>query len=243
MSSVIGGSWRSQQTQSTVPGAAPKAPIAAPDNSGLRQQLTDLLGTTTDAYNKLMEAGRNNDAFALRDALERFTRSGSKVGVSPWARTQAINDLRARMAEAAKVFQGTTTANALVAQRSVLDAIGTLDAKTFQQALDLRASNLQQSQFLETQKQNAWNRSQAEKAAKAQAEAAAKAQAQQTNAFAPIATPRTPQTTTPQTSNYQFGPTLKPGDKWGWTSGLPAKPAQPVAVNPTSNFHWGERIY
>lgn len=137
-------------------GSAP-ANIAAPDNSALRGQLTGLIATTTAAYNQLMTAGRDNDAFALRDALERFTRTGAQLGVNPWARTQAINDLRARMTATAQQFQGTTTAQALAAQAGLLDKIGSLDATSFNQAVQAHQANLSGAQFAETQRKNTWD--------------------------------------------------------------------------------------
>jgi len=150
------GSSSSSSTSTTGGGGT----VAAPDNSDVRNKLVGLIQTTTDAYNKLMQAGRDNDAFALRDAMERYARAGTQIGVNSWARTQSINDLRARMAASAGVLQGTTTAQALAAQADLLGKVGALDATTFNQTLAAKGANLETSKFEESKSQNAWQRQQ-----------------------------------------------------------------------------------
>jgi hypothetical protein len=130
-------------TTGTVAGTNGETPTR-PDYSDIRNQYVNLLGTINAAYNQLLTAGRDNDAFALRDAMERMSRA---PGGNAWSRLQAANDLRARMAAAARVLQGTTTAQALSAQGGVLGQIANLDQATFNDMIRGGQFDLQKQQL------------------------------------------------------------------------------------------------
>ena len=132
---ALGSGWTPTPEQGFGYDVTKDTNVPKADNTQVRGQLVDLIGQTTQAYNLLMQAGRDNDAYALRDAMERFSRTGSQAGVSPWARTQAINDLRARMAATARTLQGTLTSQALDKHAALLGQIANLDATTFNQQM------------------------------------------------------------------------------------------------------------
>lgn len=210
------------------------------NTQALRGQMVDLLKTTTEAYNKLMQGGRENDAFALRDAMERFSRAGTQAGISPWARTQAINDLRARMAAAANTLQGTVTANALSAQGNILGNIGNLDAQTKSAWADQQRIGLERSKLLWDQQQAAQAR-----ADRLKAQADAKAEADR-NRNTPVATPKTnprPTANTPLAT-----PAAAPAGNWqqtptntGWVGGGIGTPVTPFpkVKNYPGGTQWG----
>lgn len=182
-----------------------------PDYSAIRNQYVNLIGTINAAYNQLLTAGRDNDAFALRDAIQRMSQA---AGGTAWSRLQAANDLRARMAAAARVLQGTTTAQALSAQGAVLNQISSLDQATFNDMIKGGQFDLQKQQQSFNQSQAEIDaelkKKQEERAAEAwdmQKKAATAAQeASKSNVSgwnAPVATPKTQQTlATAQPSNF-----------------------------------------
>jgi hypothetical protein len=86
----------------------------------LRGEFRDLFKSVNDAYAELINRGREQQAFELRDAAERFARTGSKYGINSWARTEAVKDLEAKMRTAAGVTEGTMTASKLNEQRGIL---------------------------------------------------------------------------------------------------------------------------
>jgi len=250
ISSGSGWSTSSSGTPITQPFQPAPTPMTAPDNSAMRQQLVDVIGTTTAAYNKLMQGGRENDAFALADALRAYTRTGTKLGVNSWARQEAINQLRARMSSAALIFQGTTMANALAAQTDQLGRIAALDQQTFKNAMEANNQNFNQRNTtagtnLDIAKYNsgenraaAWNQQQKalSEANTSSADADARIRAMQT----PLATPKTgaefaPQSATPFQGSWQnIGTTTQPN----WQAyGTGTKNAGRVV--PTRSYNWG----
>jgi len=201
---------------SGTPPAETTPDLVAPDNSALRQQFVDLISATTTAYNELMTANRDNDAFALRTAMEQFARTGSELGVNSWARTQATNDLRASMSAAAAVVNSQATIDALNEQASLLSQIAALDATTFSQALSVtQADQAQQSidagiaatTWDQTFAQTQYDDAQAAAAAAAEDAATTPAATTPTTTTSPIttATTTTPSwtTTTPAATTYQ----------------------------------------
>jgi hypothetical protein len=176
----------------------------APDYSDIRSRYVDLLKSTTQAYNLLLQAGRDNDAFSLRDSMERMSRA---AGGTAWARLQAANDLRARMAAASRQLAGTTTASALSAQSNILGQIANLDQNAFNDVVQGRQLELNEAQF-EWDKKQQKAKAEADRVAAANASRAADklsaSSASNTSGWnAPVATPKTQQTlsTVKQTSS------------------------------------------
>jgi hypothetical protein len=112
-------------------------PVATVGNeSSAAKGLRSLFKDIGSAYNELIKRGRDADAFALRDAAQRFAAAGSKFGVNEFARTQALTDLKARMTAASEAVAAKNTAAKLQAQASVLDRLAGVEATEFAQEMD-----------------------------------------------------------------------------------------------------------
>jgi len=92
--------------------------------------------TIQKAFNNLRASGRRADAFALRDAVERFQRSGKSLGVNAFARAAALTDLKNRMSAATSARQaGLTKAEADQLTRLASLRSGE-EERAFRQSLD-----------------------------------------------------------------------------------------------------------
>ena len=87
------------------------------------------------AYDDLIARGREDDAFALREATTKFANAGSKFGVNQFARNEMLSDLKAKMTAASGVVAAKNTAAKLTAQAGILDRIAGLEASEFQQEM------------------------------------------------------------------------------------------------------------
>jgi hypothetical protein len=111
---------------------------------------TGLQGILDDArtlYQDLINKGRTADAYALRDATGKLTRIGSKLGVSSWSRTQALQDVAARMRNAAAVSENQIIAQRLAQHQSVLQNLSQVDNTAFNQAMEIAKAKMGQSQY------------------------------------------------------------------------------------------------
>ena len=116
-----------------------QTPLAAQQQiQGTRQSIVDMMQTVNALYEEAINRGRTKEAYDLRDAAERMSRIGSEIGVSSWARQQAIQDLSAKMRNAALV-----TENQMLLQRSAqnansLQTLKNLDEQSFKNAFDVQ---------------------------------------------------------------------------------------------------------
>lgn len=83
-------------SKNSTPGAGTEAAYDA-SISGL-QKLPAMISTI---YSRLIASGKNDDAWMLRDATEKFANSGKGLGVNSFARASALNALRGRLTAAA----------------------------------------------------------------------------------------------------------------------------------------------
>lgn len=111
----------------------PIATRTSGSGTGTRGRLKGLIGTIEGAYGSLIKQGREADAFALREATQRFANAGAKTGISSTARISALADLKARMSAASRVMESKFIAQQLRDEAGVLDSIATIDAREFQQ--------------------------------------------------------------------------------------------------------------
>ena len=103
--------------------------------SGARRKLGRLFSAINNSYNELIKRGRDQDAFRLRDATRKFAAAGSKFGVNQFARTAALNDLKAEMQAASGVMESKHTADKLRALAGVADSVARVDQMEFQQGM------------------------------------------------------------------------------------------------------------
>lgn len=201
-----------------------------PDYSKTRQQFADLLTQSTAAYNKLMEAGKANDAYALADAMRRIQAGGVETGVSTWARQQAIQDLRNRLAASAAQTQTGLTTTALDKQTGILGNIADIDRAQYEGWLGQSAAARSEQEMrnrlaLERERLAALNR-------QSQQQSTA-SNMQPTGPQKPVFTlignqSKTAAAPTVYNAWNTYNPfkrtgALEAGAKWGWTAGLPAK--------------------
>lgn len=98
-----------------------------------RLALEGLMGSISVAYDELIKRGRAQDAFRLRDATRKFAAAGSKFGVNQFARTRALDSMKAEMKAASAVVESKHTADKLRSMAGVADQVARMDATEFQQ--------------------------------------------------------------------------------------------------------------
>ena len=136
---------------STVPTTAnftdPNIERVRQEQATARTGLQAILDDARTLYQDLINKGRTADAYALRDATGKMTRIGSKLGVSSWSRTQALQDVAARMRNAAAVSENQIIAERLNQHTQVLSNLATVDNNAFKQAMEIAKAKMSQSQF------------------------------------------------------------------------------------------------
>jgi len=105
-------------------------------SGGAKGGLESLFRAIGGAYGSLIQRGRDADAFALRDAAEKFKAVGSKYGVNSMQRSRALTDLKGQMTAASKKVEAGVIAQQLQAQAGVLADIAGLEQRDFAQEMD-----------------------------------------------------------------------------------------------------------
>jgi hypothetical protein len=109
-------------------------------------EMSRLPAIITGIYNRLRAAGRDSDAWLLRDAAERFSNSGAAVGVNAFGRARALSDLQARLMAAANQRDAGLSQQESAELARVSDALGKLGV---QKATDLFNQGMQRADFRE----------------------------------------------------------------------------------------------
>ena len=110
--------------------------------------------TITRIYNNLRAAGKNDEAFRIRDAAERFSRTGSSLGVNAFGRSRELNKLKGEIMAASRLAEARVSA----AEVNALKDLGRLrsaeESTAFGQEM-ARAGIFNQQQQLEESRSQA----------------------------------------------------------------------------------------
>lgn len=120
-----------------------------------RQQVVDLYNSIGAAYEKLINSGRTDLAYNLKESADRLSSTGSELGVNSFARQQSITDLYNDMNAAQQVIDDQTIVQMLSTQASTLSQIQSLDTESFNQAMEIYNA-------LQAQKNTEWEQQQYE---------------------------------------------------------------------------------
>jgi len=99
--------------------AKAEGPTAATPLEGLSR-------TIDQAYQELIGKGRQNEAFALREAQRRFTNAAGSSGINSFARSRALAGLQAQMSTARTLVESQVLAEGLRQQASLASQISSL---------------------------------------------------------------------------------------------------------------------
>jgi hypothetical protein len=113
--------------------------------------MVDLYNTIGSTYEGLINAGRTDLAYNLREASDRLSASGSELGVNSWARQQAITDLTNEMNAAQQVTDSEYLVQMLQQQQSALSDLAQLDSESFNQAMQIYNAAQSQANYEEQQ--------------------------------------------------------------------------------------------
>lgn len=89
----------------------------------VRQKYADLFNEVNAVYVNLTNAGRTQEAMALRESAEKFARTGSEAGISPMARVAALDRLKATMRGVGASQESQDAASALARKESILGGL------------------------------------------------------------------------------------------------------------------------
>lgn len=129
----------------------PTPPAAAPSpNLGqVRGQLQELFGSIEGVYDKLKKQGKSQAAFQIRQAAQRYARSGAALGVNAFTRARALEDLKQQMTAAAQQAGAQAEAQKLAARMDAISKIATIDQAAF-------AQGMEQATFEEGKRSRMW---------------------------------------------------------------------------------------
>lgn len=119
------------QKAGTIPGAGSEGMA---DVKGRLESLYDSIGS---AYNDLVKRGRESDAFALKDAAERFAATGSRLGVNSFARARELTNLKNAMGVATRGVEAKLVAQKLSQQAQALGQLEGITGNMFNQAMQV----------------------------------------------------------------------------------------------------------
>lgn len=106
-------------------------PVEDPNYDENRKMAIDLYNAVGTAYEKLINSGRTDLAYNLKESADRLSSTGSELGVNSFARQQSITDLYNDMNAAQQVIDDQSIVQMLQDQGQALDRIIALDADAF----------------------------------------------------------------------------------------------------------------
>jgi len=103
-------------------------------------------------YKSMVNRGRTQEAFALRDTAEKLARAGARGGVSQFAQVNLLNDLRNKMRAAGAVTESKAEAQKIAQSESILVNLANLDRAAFSQAMSGFEASFRERQFAAQQR-------------------------------------------------------------------------------------------
>ena len=100
-----------------------------------QKKLDAVYGQIEGVYADLIKSGRQQQAFALRDAADKFRRVGAKYGVNSFQRIRALKDLEGTMNVAAQAAEGRLNQQKLADLRGTLSQMAGMSTQMFGQAM------------------------------------------------------------------------------------------------------------
>lgn len=130
----------------------PKVPVAQ-GSTDLAARLGALTSTTDAVYDALIQSGKQADAWALADAMERFNRVGSELGVNQFARINALKELEAKLGAAAAKTNSQILMDKASAQAGIIGQLANMRQQDFQNAMTTHNATFSQTQILKDRAQ------------------------------------------------------------------------------------------
>jgi len=128
---------RMTQSTSTTEATAP-----SPNLGDTRERVLELLKDIPQTYEDLINAGRQQEAFQLRDAQERLASLGSRAGIGSQERVAILTDMQNAMRTAASVTEGGQQTDRLARTDSALRLLASLDESAFNQTMTEYKENI-----------------------------------------------------------------------------------------------------
>lgn len=113
-------------------------------------RLSNLMPTISSVYEKLRAAGKDTDAWMLRDATKRFANSGKAMGVNAFARAQSLADLQGRLTAARNTTDAQISQQEIAAITDIQREIARLGTEKSQRVFENR---MKRAQFREEKQQ------------------------------------------------------------------------------------------
>lgn len=130
----------------------PKVPVAQ-GSTDLAARLGALAATSDSIYDALIQSGKQADAWALADAMERFNRVGSELGVNQFARINALKEMEAKLGAAAAKTNSQILMDKANAQAGIIALLANMRQQDFQNAMTTHNATFSQTQILKDRAQ------------------------------------------------------------------------------------------